>query len=588
MAKILFTLFGASSPGTQPLNVSILSSICNQAGHETALFDTTFMDLGFDLDTEVSQRDTVFEKIDYTKLNLIREDVDAKQLFIQKIKDFKPDIIASSAMSDMFYWTHTILTYTKEQGFDIPVICGGVHSTLQPDDVMSYDCIDYNVIGEGEGVLLPLIDSILNKEEPGPLTSVPVMYRKAGNIKKTTSEQKLVNLDDLPFLNWEFYDERQFYRPFMGKLVRSGDVQTMRGCPKRCSYCANAELNKVYATMDGWSGWRTYEPERFVEEAKYLSKRHNLEFFKFYDEDMLLMPEENLAKLSELYRKEVNVPFTMQCHPNSVTLKKAELLKNMNCASVTLSMECGNYHYRRNILNRHYSNEKFINTVDILNKVGIRSAALTMIGLPFESRKMIFETIELGRQAKATHTNTNIFFPYFGTPLGDMARDNKFCVEDEVRKAKFDASRTLLNMPQIDPKEVEKIRKLWSFYIKWPKFMFPFFTWLEKDSFLRKNILKIFEKMDDVLKSILNNRDKNSRRAIDLVAEAKRIAKGRTSSLNALDIEKSQSKAKERVSAKYKEEKDKVLEKVQAPEFKIESIFGTVKARHVDQFHNQG
>ena len=71
MAKILFTLFGASSPGTQPLNVAILSSICNQAGHSTALFDTTFMDLGFDLDTEVSQRDTVFEKIDYTKLNLI-------------------------------------------------------------------------------------------------------------------------------------------------------------------------------------------------------------------------------------------------------------------------------------------------------------------------------------------------------------------------------------------------------------------------------------------------------------------------------------------------------------------------------------
>ena len=83
MANVLFTLIGASSPGTQPLNVSILSSVCNRAGHETSLFDTTFMDLGFDLDTEVSQRDTVFEKIDYTKLNLVREDVDAKKLFLK-------------------------------------------------------------------------------------------------------------------------------------------------------------------------------------------------------------------------------------------------------------------------------------------------------------------------------------------------------------------------------------------------------------------------------------------------------------------------------------------------------------------------
>ena len=507
MANILFTLFGASSPGTQPLNVSILSAICERAGHKTDLFDTTFMNLGFDLDTEVSQRDTIFEKIDYKKANLIRENVDARELFIQKIEEFEPDIIAASAMSDMFYWTHLILSYMKEKGYDIPVICGGIHSTLQPDDVMTHSCIDYNVIGEGEDIILPLIDNILNRKDPDPFTPVPIMYRKDDKIIRTMTQNKLVNLDELPFLRWDDYDDRQFYRPFMGRLLRSGDVQSMRGCPKRCSYCANAELNKQYEKMDGWKGWRSYSPERFAEETAFLATKHNLEFFKFYDEDMLLRHVDDMAELAEQYKKKVHIPFTMQCHPSTITKKKLELLESMNCASLTLSMECGNSHYRKNILRRNYSNDSFMRSVKHLNEVGLRSSALTMIGLPFESRKMIFETIALGRAAKATHTNVNIFFPYFGTPLGDLALENKFCDEAAVRKAKFDASRTLLKMPQIDPKEVEAIRRMWSFYLKWPKFMYPIFKWLEKDTPIRKQASKVFNFMDYRYKSLMHHKD---------------------------------------------------------------------------------
>ena len=500
-AKILFTLIGASSPGTQPLNTSLLSAVCKRAGHEVDLFDTTFIDLGFELDTEVSQRISQFKTVDHSKYNLVRDgNIDGKKAFIDKIKKFKPDVICASAMSDMFYYRRTFLDYMKSEGYDIPVIAGGIHSTLQADDAMSYGVVDYNVVGEGEDVILPLIDNIMKKEDPAALTAVPIWYKnKEGEIVKTVGNS-LVNLDDLPFLHLDFYDDRQFYRPFRGQLLRSGDVQTMRGCPKRCSYCANAELNKVYAGMEGWTGWRTYTPERFVEEAKYLSMTHNLEFFKFYDEDMLLRPEDDFAKLSELYKKEVNIPFTMQCHPNSVTAPKAKFLRNMNCSSVTISMECGNYHYRKNILNRQYTNKKFCESVKTIRGAGIRCAALTMIGLPYESRKMIFETIELGRVSKPSHTNANIFFPYLGTPLGDLAHKEGFVNMEEVRISKFDASKSLLDMPQIDSKEVEAIRRLWSFYIGWPKFFWPIFKWLEKDTKPRRLAYKVLQKLEYRLK----------------------------------------------------------------------------------------
>jgi radical SAM superfamily enzyme YgiQ (UPF0313 family) len=204
----------------------------------------------------------------------------------------------------------------------------------------------------------------------------------------------------------------------------------------------------------------------------------------------------------------------------TINKEKLQLLADMNCASLTLSMECGNDYYRQTILKRHYSDDGFIKAIKYLNEVGLRSAVLTMIGLPFESRKMIFQTINLGRKSKAAHVNTNIFFPYFGTPLGDMAAKYKLCDEKKVRSSKFDASRTLLNMPQIEPWEVEAIRKMWSFYMTWPRIMYPIFRWLEKDTIIRRNVLKIFQSIEYGLKGISHNRDKRSRRTLDLIAKS--------------------------------------------------------------------
>lgn len=495
MAKILFTLIGAQSPGTKPLNTSLLSAVLNKAGHETILFDTTFMDLGFELDTEISDRITQFKKVDFKKYNLIRDNSqDPITAFLNLISKEQPDIVCASAMSDMFWHTTRFLARMKEE-HDIPVICGGIHATLQPENAISPDCIDYIVVGEGEDVIIPLIDWVLNKNPIPDRTPVPVWYKKDGSIVKTSGNQ-LVDLSGLPYMNYDFYDERQFMRPFEGRITRSGDVHTMRGCPKRCSYCCNAELNKIYQKMEGWTGWRTYTPERFVAEADYLVRKYDLNFFKFFDEDMLLRPEEDMAALSELYKKRVNIPFTMQAHPNSVSPTKAKLLKNMNCASITISMECGNEHYRRNILNRNYTNDKFCKAIKTLRDAGLRVTALTMIGLPYESRKMIYETIELAKRAKPSHINSNIFFPYRGTPLGDLAVKEKFADPKTIRESKFDSSRTIMHMPQISPEEIEGIRRVWNFYISWPRFMRPFFRLLEKPTPIREWILRRFQSLE--------------------------------------------------------------------------------------------
>ena len=91
MAKILMTLIGASSPGTKPLSTSLLSSVLKEKGHQVILFDTTFMDLGFMLDTEVSDKITQFKKVNWNDYGLVRDkSIDPKKTFIELIKKEKP------------------------------------------------------------------------------------------------------------------------------------------------------------------------------------------------------------------------------------------------------------------------------------------------------------------------------------------------------------------------------------------------------------------------------------------------------------------------------------------------------------------
>lgn len=486
MKKVLLTLIGQTMAGMKPIATSILSACLKQKGHKVILFDSTFLDLGVSLDSEMASSLKQFKKVDYKKYGMVKDYcVDAKAKFLDLLEKERPDVIAASCMTDMFPYTLEFLKLAKDK-FSIPVIVGGVHPTLNPDEVISYDCIDALCIGEGEEALIEYLDNLSGTG----LKSCHIrnLWIKQNGVILRNPIRPLVNLDSLPFLDYSIYDKRQFNRAYMGKMYIGGDVEEKRGCPRICSYCANAVLNtKVYNK----TRVNRYSPERFVEEMKYLKKTWGINFCKFYSEDIADVNLDELARLSKLYREQVNIPFTAGAYPLSLTKEKVRLLKDMNCVSISIALECGNERYRADILKRRYSNKLFNEKVALLNDAGIRSYVLTMIGLPFEDRKMIFETIHTARAANPKGVNCSCYFPYRGTPLGDLAIREGYVSEESLKQkgVRFHRGRTCLIMPQITADEVNNIRKMWFYYMNSPKWLFPLIKRCERESRLNKVLL---------------------------------------------------------------------------------------------------
>lgn len=480
--KILFVRPNKDAFGFKPISISLLSAICKKEGHEVKLFDTTFFDLGFEEYSSTGTRINKYKPVDLTPYNIGKVECDLRAEVFKFLKEFAPDVCAVSLLSDEREVSKEITRYIKEFDPDIQVIWGNKYSTVAPEAAINIDGVDYICLHEGIEALPELLYAIENGKDT---TKIKNIYaKKNGKLYKNEVRPAYEDLDSLPFVDWDIYDERQFYKPFDGNILKGGDWMSNWGCPYQCTYCINNWLNTF-----GKRGMRRYSAERAVEELKYLKGKYNLQFIRFHDEDFLMRPKENLKEFAGLYAKEVGLPFTIETNPISVNEEKVRILKEMGIASVSLAIESGNEYLRKNVLKRVDSPSHIINAFTLFNEAGIRTVSFNMLGLPFEDRGKIFDTIEINRKAKPTVADSGFFFPFEMTELYDISVKEGFYNKDEVPI--YDRAFPALNQPSLSREELIGLHKCFSLYVKLPKSFYKLIQRAEKNDNIGQGIFNI-------------------------------------------------------------------------------------------------
>ena len=107
-------------------------------------------------------------------LHLVKP-VDEKEL-IQSISEQAPDMVGFSTMTNGFRHVKKMAVMLKRH-FNFPIICGGVHPTLDPEGTIREEGIDMVCIGEGEGALVELCNKMERGED---ITAIPNLWVKVG------------------------------------------------------------------------------------------------------------------------------------------------------------------------------------------------------------------------------------------------------------------------------------------------------------------------------------------------------------------------------------------------------------------------
>src|SRR5450756_2703781 len=118
----------------------------------------------------------------------------------------------------------------------VPIVWGGVHPTLLPEQTVASDFVDVVVRGEAEQVVGPLADALA---AGAPLDAVNGLTYKADGAIRSTPDADLIDLDTIPVeLPYDLLELDRYPTLQAGRV----HIQTSRGCPSRCGFCYNLSL----------------------------------------------------------------------------------------------------------------------------------------------------------------------------------------------------------------------------------------------------------------------------------------------------------------------------------------------------------
>lgn len=498
--RILFLYPNEIMTTRMPVGIGYLASYLKKEGHRVKVFDTTFMKCSRETINDEELRASslqVRNPPDFEKYGLVEEDGDVGIKLQQEIETFKPDLLGVNLVDPNYNFALNLLRRVKKQNPGLSIIAGGPTVTFSPEEVAAEECVDILCIGEGEEAMCELCNTMEQGEDYTQIKNLWV--KKNGRIHKN-EVRPLCDPNDILLPDWDIFDLRHLWRPLDGKMYRMGFLSMTRGCPFRCTYCSNFVLEKIYKNKG--SLYRMKSVDFFIKEAKLYTKKYNLDFVMFLDDLFPLHNRNIMDDFCHLYKEHIGLPFTINLRPEFVTEDLFAMIVGAGCRNVCVGLESGNPRIRKDVLGRVYKNEQVVRVFEWVRKYKIRGSTFNMIGLPYETRRNVFETIELNRKANPHATTVTFAHPYRGTGLRDLCIKEKFFDPSKEKKHEnIFRAKSNLNLPTISNNEVEGLFKVFQLYFRLPKVFYGFIRIAEGNSpvanFTYNILKKIYYRITD-------------------------------------------------------------------------------------------
>ena len=373
-------MIGVDEGGWYMEGVASLAAVLEQAGHEVDLFHMT-------------------------------SPVDRAE-FQDTLRGYRPDLAGFVTMTREYPQVKEYVQWAKD-ALDVPIISGSYHPTTLPEEVIATDGVDMLCRGEGEGALLELVKRIDAGDDYSTTESIWV---KRGEVIHRNAVRPLIeDIDVLPLPDFSIFD----FSKLLSTRINTGVVILSRGCPYSCTYCSNKKMRDIYPNRNRYS--RFHSPEYSIEYLKKLLAAYpGVKYLNFRD-DILPWKGGWLERFTSLYRKEIGLPFICNYRANLVTPEIVHMLRQAGCYQMFFGVESGNDFIRNEVLNRHMSRDKIAQAFAACREAGIQTVAYNMVGLPYEDKAKVLDTVKLNVEIKADHSLSPIYYPYPDTALFETA-----------------------------------------------------------------------------------------------------------------------------------------------------------------------
>ena len=397
------------------LGIGYMAAVLEKNGYDVDVIDASALELTYDeIGEEILKRDP-----DIVSISALTPTIGVALDSADKIKQVKPDTV---------------------------VVLGGYHPTFEYKSVLEEESVDVVVRGEGEYTLLELVQTI---EKHGDLKTVHGLAfhdENDGSLVLTPDRPVVQDLDELPFPAFHLFPMEK-YR-ILNITTNVATIITTRGCPMQCSFCSSAALHGNKLRRRSYSN--------VVDEIQMRLLEENIDTIAFMDDTFTLNKRFVYDFCREIKRR--NLKFWWGCTSRVDTLDEELLqtMKDAGCITIFICVESADQQ-TLDKMNKNITVAKTENAFKLARKVGIRTIASCVIGMPEDTRSSIQRTIDYVKKLNPNYALYSLATPYPGTRFyNETFKKNLISITDW---SKYTLLNPVLETVDCTSKELRSIQK---------------------------------------------------------------------------------------------------------------------------------
>lgn len=354
----------------------------------------------------------------------------------------------------------------KEECPDLPVIWGGYHPSIFPEQTAANPYIDVVVRGQGEETFLELAEALHSRSSFENIKGIA--FRQNGRII-TTPERPFRDINCFPATPYHLLDVKKY-------IAREGDqmtfgIRTSQGCPYICGFCAELKVTKRH-----WSG---FAASRVVDEVAYLKNNYGINNILIYDSNFCIDVERVKNIFQGIIERDFQITFRfLNARVDQIRRFDSQLwdlLKRGGCRDFLIGFEAGDEKIL-NYINKGTTLDDAIEARKILSRHNIRPSISLVLGFPFVDSHPISVKEEFSAILNLVDMVRNIdhdnlihicnYTPYPGTTLFNLALKKGLKFPDTLA-GWSEFNLTKVNVPWVPVKYTKMVDQL-------NRFIFPY------------------------------------------------------------------------------------------------------------------
>jgi len=370
-----------------PTGLAYLAAVLSQSGYDVSIYDVDIVErtYGLEFGREYEQLQQYIDAVNDSDHPVW---VEVRRV----LEEVKPDIVGITAMTTKIAVALKIAALCKEWENGCYVILGGPHPTLEPEQTLQCESVDFVVKGEGEDVLLNLVKAIeVGSEAIKEVSSI--CYRSNGHIKHNMASDFIDNLDYIPqparrlLMNVKDYNSEDM-----------GAIMSSRGCPYHCTYCSEIWGRKIrYRSIDN-----------VMEEIEMVVKDYGVTMFTFRDDTFTVGRSRAIELCEAIINSGLRIGWDCSTRVNLIDKKLLRLMFRAGCKAVKFGVETGSPRIMKEI-DKGVTLEQIKETASLLNKSNVFWSAYFIMGLPMETEKDIEMTYQFMKELNPSYAGIGLY-----------------------------------------------------------------------------------------------------------------------------------------------------------------------------------